>query len=303
MTDREKIISLIERGRESSCCDFKKIFYEKEKYADMIKDIVAFANNVTTEDKYIIFNIDDETHDVGTDKIEKVPDISTINELLSSYVEPYIDVEIGDFLYKNSNIVYIKILRKNTDRPYIIKKDKTQNGKCLIKQGDIFIRKSATNFKANRSDLDMIYDMREKRKVVIDALEIQMKECCINNVLKEVFMLPFLFENHSKSNYLLNVVDVRISILNHFFSVNGAYLINIDDATLDKVVVLDAVPFSISPYYVEKKIVGFEMSEKHLKKLREKYGQSIDCNICLKIKDVNGYEVESEYRSCRMILT
>lgn len=166
------------------------------------------------DDKYIIFNIDDETHKVGTEKIEKVPDISTINELIRGHVEPYIDVEIGEFSYANSNIVYIKILKKNMDRPYVIKKDKTQNGKCPIKQGDIFIRKSATNFKANRSDLDKIYDMREKRKVVIDAVEIKTKEYCLNNVIKEIFILPFIFENYSKSNYLLDSVEVRISIRN-----------------------------------------------------------------------------------------
>ena len=303
MSEREMIIQLIENGKETDCCDFKKCFYDKEKYADMIKDIVAFANNTVADDKYIIFNIDDETHTVGTQKIEKVPDISTINELIRCHVEPYIDVEIGEFSYENSNIVYIKILQKNMDRPYVIKKEKTQNGKCPIKQGDIFIRKNATNFKANRADLDKIYDMREKRKATIDAIEIKTKECSINNLVKEIFMLPFIFENHSKSNYLLNGVEVRISIRDHSFSANGDYLISTEDVLLDKVVVLEDTPFSISPYFIEKKIVGFEVSGAHLKKIREKYGQCVDCNIYLKIEDVNGCEVVSECKACKMVLS
>lgn len=302
MTDRERVIKLIECGKESDCCDFKSFFYEKEKYADMIKDIVAFANNTVADDKYIIFNIDDETHKIGTEKIKKIPDISTINELIRGYVEPYIDVDMGEFPYENSNIVYIKILQKNMDRPYIVKKEKTQNGKCLIKQGDIFIRKNATNFKANRGDLDKIYDMREKRKVVIDAAEVQAKEYCINNVIKEIFTFPFVFENYSKSNYLLDIVDVKISVREHSFSVIGRYLINTEDVTSDKIVVLKDTQFSISPYHTVKKIVGFEISDGYLKKMREKYGQCIDCNICLKMKDVNGYEVESECKVCKMIL-
>ena len=248
MTDREKIVKLIEDGKETDCCDFKKYFYEKEKYADMIKDIVAFANNTTTDDKYIIFNVDDETHKVGTEKIEKVPDISTINELIRSYVEPYIDIEIGEFFYENSNIVYIKIMQKNVDRPYVIKKEKLQNGKCIIKQGDVFIRKNATNFKANRDDLDKIYDMREKRKVVIDTVEVYTKECCVDNVINEMFMLSFTFDNQSKSNYLLNTVNVKILVNEHCFSVNGEYLINTGDVLLDKILVLKDTPFSINPY-------------------------------------------------------
>ncbi len=303
MSEREKIIRLIENGKETDCCDFKKCFYDKEKYADMIKDIVAFANNTVADDKYIIFNIDDETHKVGTQKIEKVPDISTINELIRCHVEPYIDVEIGEFAYENSNIVYIKISKGNMDRPYVIKKEKTQNGKCLIKQGDIFIRKNATNFKANRSDLDKIYDMREKRKVVIDSIEIKTKETCVNNVIKEIFILPFIFENSSKSNYLLNNMELRITTSDHSFFVSGSYLFNTEDVLLENVVVLDDTPFSINPYFVEKKIVGFEVSDGHLKKMKEKYGQCVDCNIYLKIKDVNGCEVVSESKACKMLIS
>lgn len=299
MTEREWIIKLIDDGKENDCCDFKRIFYEKEKYVDMIKDIAAFANNTNAVDKYIIFNVDDKTHKIGVEKIEKVPDISTINELIRGYIEPYIDVEIGEFSYENSNIVYLKILQKNVDRPYVIKKEKMKDGKCLIKQGDIFIRKNATNFRANRSDLDKIYDMREKHKVVIDTEEIRTKEYCVGNVMKEIYILPFIFENYSKRNFLLDVVVVKISVKDHSFSVKGDYLISTEDELLDKIAILKEAQISIDPYLTVKKKVGFEVSDAHLNKMREKYGQCMDCNICIKIRDVNGYEIESECKVCK----
>lgn len=302
MTDRENVIKLINIGKENDCCDFKKTFYVRDKYGEMIKDIVAFANNTECEDKYIIFNVDDDTHKVGTEKFENIPDVSTINELIRGYVEPYIDIELGEFDYESSKIVYIKVLQKNIDRPYVIKKDKAQNGKCQVKQGDIFIRKNATNFKANRDDLDNIYDMREKRRVVIDTMEVKNKECCIDNVMKEIFIVSFIFENHSKNNYLLNEVDVLISVKNHSFCVNGAYLISTDNVSSDKIFILKDAQFSINPYFIEKKSIGFELSDGYIKKMKETYGQNIDCNICIKMKDVNGYEVESDCKECTIVL-
>lgn len=302
MIERERVIKLIRNAKEDDCCDFKKAFYIKEKYAEMIKDIVAFANNMKNEDKYIVFNIDDETHEVGTEEFGDLPDISTINEIVRSYVEPYIDIELGEFFYENSKIVYIKISQKNLDRPYVITKDKSQSGRCLIKPGDIFIRKGATNFRANRSDLDKIYDMRERRKVTIDTYEVQAKEFCINNVRKELFTLSFVFENCSKNNYLLDIVDVKISVRDHSFLVKGLYLINMDDMSSDKTVSLKETPFSINPNYTVKKAVSFEVSEGHLEKMKEKYGQLVECSISLKMKDVKGCEVESEYKACKMFL-
>ena len=125
----------------------------------------------------------------------------------------------------------------------------------------------------------------------------------INNVIKEIFILPFIFENSSKSNYLLNNMELQITTSDHSFFVSGSYLFNTEDVLLENVVVLEDTPFSINPYFVEKKIVGFEVSDGHLKKMKEKYGQCVDCNIYLKIKDVNGCEVVSESKACKILIS
>ena len=57
MVDKDKVIELIERGQETDFCDFKREFYHTAKKADMIKDILSFANSTMCGDKYIILTL------------------------------------------------------------------------------------------------------------------------------------------------------------------------------------------------------------------------------------------------------
>lgn len=303
MSDKERVIELIENGQENDCCDFKMCFYHKQKYGDMIKDIVAFANNTICDDKYIVFNVDDETHEVGKNKLEPLPDISVINDLIGQYVEPYINTEIGSFLYKNSNVWYIKVPNNNIDRPYLIKKIYEKNGKCLFNQGDVFIRKNATNFKANRRDLDEIYDLREKKKIVIESDEIYSKEYCIKNVPNNVFLMTFRFENYSKSNYLLNHISVKIEVDEHTFSVDGRYICGEEDVSLAKSHILEETSYSIEPNHIIKKKLGFQISDVHIAKIRKKLGDNVECNICLEMIDVKGEKICSKIKRCKVDFT
>jgi len=300
MTDRERVIELIENGKENACCDFKKAFYHNEKYGDMIKDIVAFANSISCEDKYIIFNVDDDTREVGNNKIEILPDISNINGLMREYVEPYIDVEIDSFLYKSSNVAYIKITNNNMDKPYLIKKTYERKGQKILNQGDIFIRKNATNFKANRNDLDEIYDSREKRKIVVENDLVFSREYNINNVSQKIFMITFTFENNSKNNFLVSDVVIKIKVGDNSFSVKGRFLCDKEDMSLDTAHKIDEMPFSIEPNYTIRKIIGFQLSDQYIQKMKKKYGDAINCYVCLEMMNTNGKIIGTEYKECRM---
>lgn len=302
MTDRERVIKLIENSKENDLCDFKRTFYHKNKYGDMIKDIAAFANNTICDDKYIIFNIDDETHKVGPEKIENIPDVSTINELIRGHVEPYINVELSEFLYENSNIVYIKILKENMDRPYMIKKEKGYEGKNSINQGDIFVRKNATNFKANREDLDKIYDIREKRNLIVESKELLAKEFCVDNVINEIFMLQFRFENNSKYNFLLDDVKLKLSIKESSFLLNGEYMVVSRDVACKKLVRFKDTQYSILPYHTDKNVVGFHITDTYLNKVKSRYGHYVTVQVSLIMKDVNGNTIVSEEVACNLVL-
>ena len=156
--DRDLIINIIEKAKESDCVDFKREFYKPLRESDLSKDISAFANTNSNQDKYIIFGVDDKTRQVtGIDEITLTSQ-DKLDEYLADTVEPFVAVEIGSIEYQEFVIGYIKISGKNTDRPYVIKRDCGRNNK--IHQGDIFIRKGNVIQKASRADLEQMHKIQ-----------------------------------------------------------------------------------------------------------------------------------------------
>lgn len=159
MNDKERIWELINDKIENDICDFKLKYYDDNKKYEIIKDITSFANSPLPLDKYIIFNVDNETRELGMLNKDTIPDVSEINNILREYCEPHIQIELNGFENDGKYIAYIKIKACNVDRPYIIKKDYSRNGKIYLSQGHIYIRRNANNYKANRHDL--IEDMNK----------------------------------------------------------------------------------------------------------------------------------------------
>lgn len=157
MTAEEYIIDLIEEKRENEFVDFKEFYYDTEKNYDLIKDVVSFANETTSRDKFIVFGIENATWERKGINLDSMPDISNITDLLNVYVEPFLHVEIGSFCYERKNYGYIRIPFNYADRPYVIKKEYCKRGQTFLRTGEIYIRKNANNFIANRRDLDEIY--------------------------------------------------------------------------------------------------------------------------------------------------
>lgn len=153
----EYISSLIQNQQENEFVDFKQFYYHDDKKYDLIKDVVSFSNEVTSVDKYIVFGVINGTWEtVGID-LSTMPDVSAINDLLHMYVEPFIYVEVGQIKYNGKDLGYIKIPVDRADRPYVIKKEYSKQGKIHLRCGEIYVRKNANNFIATRRDLDHIY--------------------------------------------------------------------------------------------------------------------------------------------------
>lgn len=153
----EYISSLIQNQQENEFVDFKQFYYHDDKKYDLIKDVVSFSNEATSVDKYIVFGVINGTWEtVGID-LSTVPDVSAINDLLHMYVEPFIYVEVGQIKYNGKDLGYIKIPVDRADRPYVIKKEYSKQGKTYLRCGEIYVRKNANNFIATRRDLDHIY--------------------------------------------------------------------------------------------------------------------------------------------------
>ena len=86
----EYISSLIQNKQENEFVDFKQFYYHEDKKYDLIKDIVSFSNEVTSVDKYIVFGIINGSWEPAGIDLSTMPDVSVINDLLHTYVEPFI---------------------------------------------------------------------------------------------------------------------------------------------------------------------------------------------------------------------
>lgn len=124
-------------------------------HSDFPKDVCAFVNSISNEDKYIVFGIEDKTREI-VGITEEIIEQDSIDEYISQTIEPFVEVECGTFHIDDGKIIgYIKIPSSNTNPPYVIKKECGKNNK--LSKGDVFIRKGSCNQKALRSDFDAMY--------------------------------------------------------------------------------------------------------------------------------------------------
>lgn len=156
------VIEIIEYQSESYKVDFKKEQYilgKHPKKNELLKDICAFANQLTDEDKFIIVGVkerdslDKEILDIGTPI-----DDANYQQFVLENIEPKINFEYKAMTYKNKTIAYFKIFN-NRDRPYLFKKDVTnpETNKTDFKYGDGYIRIGTTSKKIGRKEIDDIH--------------------------------------------------------------------------------------------------------------------------------------------------
>ena len=181
MSDAEHIVELIEAHRETDYVDYKEKYYDDEKKYDLIKDIAAFANNYSSpNDKYIIFGIVNGTWEFKGVSANDIPDVSEIETLLSTYLEPFPSIEIGFLTYRNVELPYIKIPMSGIDRPYVVKKQYEKYRNTYIRIGEIYVRKGASNYIANRRDLDLIYKSNGRISIGLFSDQIEIGEVTVS---------------------------------------------------------------------------------------------------------------------------
>lgn len=204
------LLEYINAKKETEVFDIKEHYYLADKKFDLVKDVVSFANNTNNNDKYIAFGIKDGTWQVIGVKEEEIPQISDIEQLLNQYVEPNLVIGLESCTINNIIVRAIKISGDNTNRPYIIKKTSTNNGKSNIRCGEIYIRKGTMNCIANRLDIDEIYALKENLHVCFKTNGIKFN-CVTDTTKSESYLsLDIQFHNNTKENY--NIVKVRLRI-------------------------------------------------------------------------------------------
>lgn len=145
---------LIKYEREGTKLDFKKEQYHKEKYQDLIKDIMSMANTPIDGKRYIIVGVKDKpdgTKEYFSIPREEIVDQATYQQIVRENVEPninfsYYSVEIDE------NVFGVFEIDNCNNPPYMMKKDY----KGILKKGECFIRKGSQQERIIRRDLDEI---------------------------------------------------------------------------------------------------------------------------------------------------
>ena len=300
MTDKETVLKLIGCRSETEICDFKSEYYHESKKGDLVKDVLSFANSTIPKDKFIIFNVDNDTRELRELDESSIPDISEINDLLREYIEPHLIIDLGQFDYNGRLVAFLKIASNNLDRPYIIKKDYQRNGKIVLSQGQIFIRRNANNFKANRSDLDKIYSAREKCELSFFKPEIKLEQITVKKTNSYMYTIRFSFKNQTKTNFLICSAEVQLCSLTHSLKANGKYIDDNKSIFMTKLFEISEIPFSIASSTIAQKTLFFSLSDTCTEQLKKSIDSGTPYNVKLFMTDVSGKRVETDFVPCHI---
>lgn len=209
MDNTSRVIELIEARRETGIIDFKRDFYKRLEGSDFPKDIAAFANINTDEDRFIIFGVEDKTREVyGIDPL-LFPSTDTLDNYIEKTVDPFVTIESDVFGYKGKTVGYIKICATNDNPPYMIKK--TCGPKMKLEKGDIFIRKGTCNQKAGRMDIDAMYARNGDCTARLFDNYITVKGCEECEVPEFTANLRLELENGKRRPVLISGGRIRLS--------------------------------------------------------------------------------------------
>ena len=294
MTAEEYIINLIEEKRENEFVDFKEKYYATEKKYDLIKDVVSFANETTSRDKFIVFGIENATWERKGIDLDSIPDVSNITDFLNIYVEPFLHVETGSFNYDGKNYGYIKIPFSYADRPYIIKKEYCKKGQTFLRAGEIYIRKNANNYIANRRDLDEIYKQNGSVGISFFDTTIEIGPISVRGK-KELFgQVRILLSNGL--DHAINIWNMRLSMNTSQNSIQyeGNFLSDKARSFGASIPAIKDTPIHLDSGAEVQKSLFFSISEQSCDLLLQKWRKGMQFFISLDATDVNGFNYQSE---------
>lgn len=301
MTLSEKeVIDLILAQDENDQVDFKLCYYTDLKKHELIKDIVSFANNIKMKDKYIIFGVENASWNIVGIEKTSLPDISSINDLLHTYVEPFIDIELGQFEYQGITIGFIRIPYKDLNRPYIISKEYSKNNVTSLRKGEVYIRKGATNFIANRNDLDSIYNNKGSFEINLHTREILISNIHINNVSYLTIQTRCVIQNNSARTIIVDDISLFIDCKSNVLEHNVEFVDDQKNVFTHKPETLSQIPMRLDSGDCLQKTIYCEISETAAMNLCKKAFNKQEISASLKARDVLKKEYQSKKEATRL---
>lgn len=166
----------IKNDSEGPTLDFKQKEYPLGKHPkkhELLKDISAFANHPSDNDKFIIIGVSEK--DGLSDEIfdiENKYDDSDYQQYVIANIEPKINFEYKPITYNGKQIAYFRIFG-NKSRPYLFKNDVKYKDRMKYEAGDGYIRVGSSSDKLMRDDFESIYETRFTQKDRKSDLEIE----------------------------------------------------------------------------------------------------------------------------------
>ncbi|WP_293954242.1 MULTISPECIES: helix-turn-helix domain-containing protein [unclassified Sphingobacterium] len=176
---KETIVNLIENESENTKLDFKLEQYPIEKgnikKGEFLKDMCAFANLISKEDKFIIIGAEEENGiAVSFKSIDNLHDQASYQQFLNQYIEPEINFEYREIIHEGNRLAYFRLFNNNK-RPYLFKKEykDIQPKGNQYKIGSGFVRTGTSTRELKRDDFEKIYTERFSIKDRSDEIEFE----------------------------------------------------------------------------------------------------------------------------------
>lgn len=202
---RERILY----GYESASLDFKKTQYEKKD--DLLKDLIAMANNLEDSPKHIIVGV--KYHPSGERdfvSLTKAIDDAEFQQLVHSNIEPMLTFSYEPLEVDGYMLGVFTIRPDPERRPYMMKKDFG-----TLKMGDAFIRRGSQQSKMLLTDFNDAFEVRHKiikeRETKVSHIDFFIKELKNNQVVL-VRLKSYTVEGPT----ILELFEVSNELCNHF---------------------------------------------------------------------------------------
>ncbi len=181
------IEELISYHNEGEYVDFKREEYNESNKANLIKDVLAFANADYDKDRYIIMGVY-KTRDGDIELFETIAkyDSANIQQYIQAHIEPNLKIDYTPFNYEGKNLLILTIKSPN-EQPYMIKKQvKFKGGAVLLNIGDCYYRNGSFNIRAERKDFDRMYS----KKTILNEFENNIYVEFQNTKTNEIILHP-----------------------------------------------------------------------------------------------------------------
>lgn len=179
----DELDDLILFENENVRLDFKREEYHRGNFTSFLKDIIAMANAITRENRFIIIGLKPTSPEnrgiVGLRN--NITDAAVYQQLVYENIEP--DLKLDYSPYKlQQNIFGIFKISSCDSPPYMMKKE-FGNGPNKLHKGDSYIRKGTHQTRLTRSDYDKYLQKSLTENSFTGEVEFTLETDSLQNVL------------------------------------------------------------------------------------------------------------------------